>query len=92
MTMQEEMESLYKNKTWELCNLPKGHVLTTKWVYKRKEGILEVEVTRWEAQLVVLGCNQKEGIDFNEIFSTIAHHSSIRVACICCSIWSRIGV
>jgi len=31
MSMQEEMENLYKNETWELCDLPKGRrALTAK--------------------------------------------------------------
>ena len=45
MAMQEKMESLYKNKTWELCELSKDHyALTAKWIYKRKEGIPDVEM------------------------------------------------
>jgi len=45
--MQKEIESLHKNEAWELCDLPKGHrALMAKWVYKRKEGILGVEVAR----------------------------------------------
>ena len=80
MAMQEEMESLYKNETWELCDLPKGHcALTTKWIYKRKEGIPGVEHARWKARLVVRGCSPKEGIDFNDVFSPVVRHTSIRV-------------
>jgi len=47
LDMQEEMESLQKNRTWELCELPKGRrALTAKWIYKRKEGIPGVEDAR----------------------------------------------
>ena len=73
------MES-YKNETSKLCELPKGHrALLAKWIYKRKENIPEVKNARWKARLVVRGYNQKEGIDFNEVFSPIARHTSIRV-------------
>ena len=37
-TMQDEMDSLLKNKTWDLCKLPAGKkVLQNKWVYRLKE-------------------------------------------------------
>jgi len=79
MAMQEEMESLYKNETWQLCDLPKGRrPLTAKWIHKRKKGILGVEDARWKARLVAWGCNRKEGTDFNEAFSPVVCHTSIR--------------
>jgi len=78
--MQEEMDSLYKRRTWNLYEILKDQrALTTKWIYKRKEGIPEVEDARWKAHLVVHGCNQEEGIDFNKVFSPVACHTSIRV-------------
>jgi len=80
LAMQEETESLQKNRTWELCELSKGRrALTAKWIYKRKEDIPIVEDARWKAHLVVRGCNQKKGIDYNEVFSPIARYTSIRV-------------
>jgi len=77
--MEEEMNSLQENKTWELVNLPKGRkALQNKWVYKIKhEGYEKKE--RYKARLVVKGFAQKEGIDFTEIFSPIVKMSSIRV-------------
>lgn len=36
--MQEEMESLYKNRTWDLVPLPQGRkAIANKWVYKIKQ-------------------------------------------------------
>jgi len=71
-------ESLHKNQTWGLCKLPKGRrALTAKWIYKRKEGRPRVEEVRWKACLVVQGCNQKEDIDYNELFSPAVRYSSI---------------
>ena len=73
------MDSLLENKTWELVKLLKGRrALQKKWVYKIKhEG--EGEKKRYKARLVVKGFAQKEGIDFNEIFSPVVKMSSIRV-------------
>ena len=36
--MEEEMDSLVKNQTWDLVKLPTGkRALQNKWVYKLKE-------------------------------------------------------
>ena len=77
--MEEEINSLLKNKTWELVNLPTGRkALQNKWVSRIKhEGDEKKE--RYKARLVVKGFAQKEGIDFTEIFSLVVKMSSIRV-------------
>ena len=39
IAMQEEMESLHKNWTWDMVRLPKGKKsIRCKWVFKKKEG------------------------------------------------------
>ncbi|KAG8490261.1 hypothetical protein CXB51_016079 [Gossypium anomalum] len=77
--MQEEMESLYKNKTWDLVKLPKGKkTIRCKWVFKKKEGTLGVEEPRYKARLVAKGCSQVLGVDFTDVFSPVVKHSSIR--------------
>ena len=36
--MNEELESLYKNRTWKLMKPQKGHkVISCKWVSKKKD-------------------------------------------------------
>ncbi|GKA82366.1 retrovirus-related pol polyprotein from transposon TNT 1-94 [Tanacetum coccineum] len=83
--MQEEIESLHKNKTWELVPLPRGRKpIENKWVYKiKKNGDDQVE--RYRARLVVEGYAQKEGIDFNEIFSLVVRMTTIRVVLALCA-------
>uniref|UniRef100_A0A2N9J8U9 Integrase catalytic domain-containing protein n=1 Tax=Fagus sylvatica TaxID=28930 RepID=A0A2N9J8U9_FAGSY len=76
--MHEEMDSLHKNNTYELVELPKGKkALRNKWVFKlKKDG---EKLVKYKARLVVKGFNQKQGIDFDEIFSPVVKMSSIRV-------------
>ncbi len=51
--MQEEIDSLNENKTWNLTDLPIGkHALGGKWVYKVKRGP-NGEVQRYKARWVV---------------------------------------
>ena len=77
--MDEEMDSLHKNHTWDLCKLPKGRKsIGCKWVYTKKEGVLGTEV-RFKARLVAKGFAQREGVDYNEVFSPVVKHTSIRV-------------
>ena len=36
--MEEEINAIEKNDTWELLTLPKGHeAIGVKWVYKEKK-------------------------------------------------------
>ena len=75
--MKDEMDSLLKNKTWDLCKLPVGKKdLQNKWVYRLKEE--EGGKNRFKARLVVKGFAEKKGIDFDEIFSPIVKITSIR--------------
>jgi len=78
--MNEELQSLYKNRTWELVKPLKGQkVIGCKWVFKKKDGSSGVDATRYKARLVAKGFSQRGGIDFNKVFSPVVKHSSIRV-------------
>ena len=78
--MREEMDSLVRNQTWTLVPNPWNRkIVSCKWIFKKKNGILGVEDSRYKARLVARGFTQKEGIDFNEIFSPVVKHSSIRI-------------
>ncbi|KAG8481139.1 hypothetical protein CXB51_025904 [Gossypium anomalum] len=77
--MQEETESLHKNKTWDLVKLPKGKkTVRCKWVFKKKEGTPGVEEPKYKARLVAKGYSQVPGVDFTDVFSPVVKHSSIR--------------
>jgi len=75
--MNDEMDSLLSNHTWELADLPKEKkALHNKWVYRIKE---EPDGSkRYKARLVVKGFQQKEGVDYTEIFSPVVKMVTIR--------------
>ncbi|CAO2834975.1 unnamed protein product [Amaranthus hypochondriacus] len=78
--MGDEMESLQKNKTWDLVQQPTGRkIITWKWVFKKKEGMSPAEGIKYKARVVAKGFHQREGVDDNEIFSPVIRHTSIRV-------------
>ena len=49
-----------------------------KWIFKRKEGLDPSEPARFKARLVPKGFSQIPGIDYNDVFSLVVKHSSIR--------------
>nr|GEW88070.1 Gag-Pol polyprotein [Tanacetum cinerariifolium] len=55
-----------------------------KWVYKIKRNC-DDRVERYRARLVVKGYAQKEGIDFNKIFSTVVPMTTVRVVLELCA-------
>jgi hypothetical protein len=76
--MKDEMNSLAKNSTWDLVELPRDRkIVGCKWVYKLKKGV-DDKVESYKARLVARGYYQKEGIDFHEIFSPVVKIGSIR--------------
>jgi len=78
--MVEEMSSLHKNDTWEQTELPKGmKAIGCKWVYAKKQGSLKEDIVHYKARLVAKSYAQREGIDYNEVFSPVVKHSSIRI-------------
>ena len=70
------MNSLWKNHTYKFTELPKGRkVLKNKWAFKLKKD--NEKLLKYKAQLVVKGFGQKQGINFDEIFSSVVKMCSI---------------
>jgi len=76
--MEQELQALHVNNTWEIVSLPPGkRLIACKCVYKAKlkaDGSLE----KLKARLVVKGFTQKHGIDHNETFSSVVQLTTIR--------------
>lgn len=77
--MDSEIQSIRKNGTWELSDLPLGHKpIGLKWVFKLKRNS-EGEVVKHKARLVAKGYVQKQDIDFEEVFAPVARLDTIRM-------------
>ncbi|KAK8954179.1 hypothetical protein KSP39_PZI002872 [Platanthera zijinensis] len=76
--MEEEIEMVEKNDTWQLVQKPKDkHILNLKWVYKAKQNE-EGEIVKYKARIVAKGYTQRQGIDFHETFAPVVRMESIR--------------
>ncbi|GJS97386.1 retrovirus-related pol polyprotein from transposon TNT 1-94 [Tanacetum coccineum] len=62
-----------------IIQLGKSKLVSCKWLFKIKEGIEGVQKPRYKARLVAHGFTQRAGIDYNEVFSPVVRHASIRV-------------
>lgn len=75
--MKEEIKSLKKNNTWELCNLPKDRkAVGSKWVFKVKRST--DGSVKFKARLVARGFSQKYGEDYDETFAPVVRQTTLR--------------
>ncbi|GJY03740.1 putative RNA-directed DNA polymerase [Tanacetum coccineum] len=76
--MNQEIEALNRNNTWEITDLPKGRkAIGSKWVWKVKYKS-NGDIERFKARVVAKGFNQKEGIDYDETFSPVVKIVTVR--------------
>ena len=76
--MQSEFKSFNDNDAWELVDIPpSGTIVQCRWVFKRK--LDNDNKVRYRARLVAKGFTQRPGIDFDECFSPVVRHSTLRL-------------
>jgi hypothetical protein len=77
-SMEDEVNSLTENHTWDLVDRPKDRAVTGKWVYKHKRG-LGCEILRYKSRWVVRGFEQREGLDYYETFASVVKPMSYKL-------------
>lgn len=77
-TMEEEMNAHKVNKTWILTDLPVDKkAIPNKWVFKIKRDN-NGNAIKYKARLVVKGCSQRQGIDYEETFAPVIRYNTLR--------------
>eukprot|EP00253_Pinus_taeda_P032091 PITA_32091 len=74
----EEYNSIMVNDVWEVVPRPQDKpVVGLRWIYKAKY-VVDGSVEKYKAKFVAKGHAQKEGIDHEETFASVARYTSIR--------------
>lgn len=77
--MDQEMQAIQRNDTWELTMLPSGEkTIGVKWVFKTKFNENE-DVDKYKARLVAKGYCQQYEIDYAKVFAPVARWDTIQI-------------
>jgi len=73
-----ELDQLERFGTWTLVDCPNGAMpIPNKWVFLKKYN-KQGELVKYKVRLVVKGCAQRPGFDYNETFSPVVRLETIR--------------
>ncbi|CAI7777644.1 unnamed protein product, partial [Closterium sp. NIES-54] len=76
--MESELTSIEENGTWELVELPEGRkAITSKWLFKIKSDA-DGKIERYKSRLVAKGYQQKEKVDYKELFAPVVKPTTLR--------------
>lgn len=77
--VENELLAHYTNETWTLVKKTgREKEISCRWVFKIKQNP-DGSIDRFKARLVARGFTQREGEDFNEIFSPVVRMDSVRL-------------
>ncbi|CAI7913688.1 unnamed protein product [Closterium sp. NIES-53] len=76
--MESELNSIEENGMWELVELPEGrNAITSKWLFKIKSDA-EGKIQRYKSRLVAKGYQQKEKVDYKDLFAPVVKPTTLR--------------
>ncbi|CAI7804405.1 unnamed protein product [Closterium sp. NIES-53] len=76
--MESELKSIEENGTWELVELPEVRkAITSKWLFKIKSDA-DGKIERYKSRLVAKGYQQKEKVDYKELFAPVVKPTTLR--------------
>ncbi|CAI7796836.1 unnamed protein product [Closterium sp. NIES-53] len=76
--MESELKSIEENGTWELVELPEGRkAITSKWLFKIKSDA-DGKIERYKSRLVAKGYQQKEKVEYKELFAPVLKPTTLR--------------
>ena len=77
--MDEEIKAIVKNGTQKITTFSKGYkAIDVKQVYKTKRNV-KGEIKRHKARLIAKAYSQKAGIEYDEVFTSVARFETIRL-------------
>nr|GEV65235.1 zinc finger, CCHC-type [Tanacetum cinerariifolium] len=86
--INDEMDSLVSNNTWELSDLPPGFkAIGCRWVFRIKYHT-DGSIQTFKARLVIQGFSQRQGVDYFDTYAPVARITSIRVLFALASIYN----
>ena len=66
-------------RTWDITELPtERKPIGTKWIFRVKRDE-HGNITKYKARLVALGCHQKPGVDYDEIYASVVSKTGLRI-------------
>ncbi|CAI7854670.1 unnamed protein product [Closterium sp. NIES-53] len=76
--MESELKSIEENGTWELVELLEGRkAIMSNWLFKIKS-YADGEIERYKSRLVAKGYQQKENVEYKELFAPVVKPTTLR--------------
>jgi hypothetical protein len=94
----KELKAHADRGTWQYVSAtnlpPNANVITCRWVWKVKYANIQGKESLFKARLVARGFQQREGIDYNEVFAPTVSYSSVKILLALTAVngWHLIGV